>query len=295
MSMHVKTDLFSNDRYNKLNFILEKMDGIVRNSNMAFNQKRIHRESKATSTIDKIFELNLIKPEDAATVYTDIYDNEQLILPQTEEEYNELISYLTNDLNSSTLQNYESSSDEGSDSNNKEIKKLNFKKSKRSKKQVQKQVLNKENFRKYFFDIEYKIKMEIKKIEMEKEVKSRGDSLVNTEDCKLSCFSTSRGASSKRHIGAIGNKTLFHFDNIKSFFVEDSKVPDKKRYSCMTHIPEMQQLSIENSIPESGQNSEDEDANYISTQVCFFKTEKNSTSCDDGKRRNTLIGSCLFD
>lgn len=283
----------AHDRYSKLSFILEKMERIVRDSSMAFNQKRIHRECKAASTMDKIFELNLIRPEDEAVSKSINSENATLILPESDEEYNELISYLTYELNAKLLQTYDLSSDEETVSDSlitDEIIQQRAKSSQKSIKHTNKQVLSRENFQKYFFDIEYKIKMELKAIEMDRDVKSRGNSLINTEDCKLSCFSTSRGASSKYKFSTT-TKSAFDFDGIKSFFVEDSKADDIKRYSHIcTNAPDLHHHSIDSANAESKFNQNSEENSFFKPDIL-----PSYSNNEQLKRRSTLFGSCLFD
>lgn len=322
-----RTDMNAERRYSKLKMILEKMDSIIRSSQLAFNQKRIHREYKAVAALDKLLEFQCAKPLEGSlhlsTKRLDANDKSAFILPENDIEFNELLRYLTYELDELAIQeDYSSGLSDSSisykldhkskikvfsskRSNNSEDE--NERKSRRSCRQ--KQILNKENIKKYFYDIEYKIKMELKKYEIDRKIKSRGESLANTEEFKLTCFTTSKDASNKRNAISSCRGSKLQFDHIKNFFVEVRATAEvnreKKRFSMFSSkIPELEDLTLHDTILESGRNSEEDNSDRdeesqttTPLKVSFFNPASACfNSKADFRRRNTLhIGSCLFD
>lgn len=316
----------ADSRISKLKLILEKMENVIRTSQLAFNQKRIHREYKAVAALDKLLEIQCTKHNEINTFSpnrTEEDNKSRLILPDNDGEYDEVIRYLTYELNELAIQeDYSSGLSDSSISyridHRSKVKVFSSKQSNKYKSEdkskgrqsdKRKQIVNKENIKKYFYDIEYKIKMELRKYEIDQKIRSKCESLTNTGEIKLTCFTTSRDASNKRNAISPCVKSKIQFDHIKNFFVEDRATAagayDKKRYSMLSSkLPEIEDLTLNDTILESGQNSEEENSDqedypkvliaknsfFNSTNTCF-KTSKLNT-----KRRNTLqIGSSLFD
>ena len=193
-----KSTKFYNEyrKYEKLKIILNTMESILFNNNtLNANQKRLHREHKAINALEKIYEENPSKfiIDEAHNYYNSNYNSNidylnclemnkdhsnnkiSLIIPENIEEFDNLIKYISNDLNESDIiEGYTSTSSEcsiskhnysnkGSCSYNCGINSIDKKQDFTSNNII----VNKNNILKNFFDIHYKIKIEIKKYELD--------------------------------------------------------------------------------------------------------------------------------
>ena len=116
---------FMLQRYEKLKDLLTKMDSVVLDYSQAANQKRLHREHKAFCALEKLYEESLSKfnIDDAhnysdnnlnssnnksasnsnkSNKYNHLLDSDCLVLPDSESEFNNLLSYIS-DLNENII------------------------------------------------------------------------------------------------------------------------------------------------------------------------------------------------
>lgn len=247
-------------RVEKLKALLEKMNTFINENNLFLDQKRLYRESKAINILTKFHNAPKIrgfKIDEALTFnqnfHSPLSNKESVTLPQNLET---ILNFIENELDEKMIRESYSSCSEGGDSKRRNI-------------------VSKENLKKYFFDLEYKIKMEIKKEELEK------NGIVNNF-IELS-LNESAHANPQAPI-----RFRNPFEFIKNNFLEDKEITNKKRSSCFDKSPRLNIENYENFETFSFENSDEEDEEDERVERVTKKKEKKN------RRGSLMIKSSLF-
>lgn len=268
-----------------------------------------------------------------------------LIIPSGK-EFHELLDYIENELQEKNLLEESSSSDSGSDNDTtyirssvndsnknkprfslREVKATKFEEvfvEKETKGNIrhmnnQKNVLNKENIRKHFLDLEYKIKVELKKQEIKEKEKAfeithntsnnsrnRNNNSIKDNDLKHPCFNNKNfyeklSKSNIEELKLISPGYKFPYDKIKNFFKEDEETKtSSKRFSHLNMIfPSNLEFNIQENINENEDDDETENEGIAKDlqESCFIDNLKASITrqrANNGSRRTSFIKSSLF-
>lgn len=257
-------------KYEKLNLILKTMQGIIDDTNLLNNTKRMHRESKAFGAMENIY-INTEVSDNHSMAFNQLEDSDDVNLPSNPEIL-EILNYICSLTSDSIIGYVSSSSDDGVYLSNPESnflqnikprrpKKQNFEPSElhlnennlsKNKQKASNELFSKNNIKKNFFDIEYRLKVEIKKIELEQ---NRHLNTQNTlkfqksNDChklndrRLSCFTPNTQPTSNGLLSSMmKSKRNIQIDGIKSFFKEPREGNlniEKKKNSifCFDNFP----------------------------------------------------------
>lgn len=285
---------YINSRHKKLSLILNKMECFIKDTRLAFNQKRLHRESKAFISLDKLFEEStaFFIDEQSDRKATDDFDN--LIVP-SDIEFQEILTYIENELDELSIQDgYSSTSSADFNSTNREKSKVDS---------FKKKIISKENLKNNFYDIEFKIKLELKNIELKEKARleSKCSSIEQTK--RLSCFTsnTKPTTSNKFEAELIGSSgKRMNIDSIKSFFI-DEEILGKKRNSCFYSTSLNTSNIVKNRFNMKTTTEKDYKEDDISDyeeerkdQVYEMKISKLNEGKDKHQRRHSAITSSLF-